>query len=336
MGSRDARHVKEERMEATRRGLLAGALAAAAAVPALAAPAEDGLTIERFPLWSGPPPGRTARPVEDVVVMRSPDGPADNIAWTHVATPMLTAVKPARPNGAAVLVVPGGGYSRVAIGRNGSELARAFAARGCTAFDLLYRLPHDQWTAGPDVSLQDAQRAIRVIRAGAGSRWQVDPARVAVTGFSAGGHVAARAASQAGVQTYAPTDAIDRRSPRPTVAGLFFPVITMMDEGVHARSRSELLGDRLHDPAAQRRWSAQLDLPADMPPSFVACNADDPVVPPENSLLMFQALRQAKIPTELMIFEHGGHGPPADHKNGTPVPWLDLFLAFAGDHGLAG
>ena len=323
-------------MEATRRGLLAGALAAAAA-PALArAASEDDPTIQRFPLWPASPPGKTAEPVEDVFVKRSPNGPADDIAWTHVATPMLTAVKPAKPNGAAVLVVPGGGYARVAVGRTGSGIARAFAARGFTAFDLLYRLPHDHWTAGPDVSLQDAQRAMRVIRAGVGTRWQVDPARVAVTGFSAGGHLAARTASQSAVQTYAPIDAIDRQSPRPIVAGLFFPVITMMDAGVHAQSRRELLGDRLHDPAAQQRWSAQLNLPADMPPSFVACNADDPVVPPENSILMFQALRHAKIPAELMIFEHGGHGPPANHKDGTPVPWLDLFLAFARDHGLTG
>jgi acetyl esterase/lipase len=322
-------------MEATRRGLLAGTLAAAMAGPALAA-AEADLTIERFPLWPGSPPGKTPRPVADVFVKRSPDGPADDIAWTHVATPMLTAVKPARPNGAAVLVAPGGGYARVAVGRTGSGIARAFAARGFTAFDLLYRLPHDDWTAGPDVSLQDAQRAMRVIRAGAGKRWPIDPARVAVTGFSAGGHLAARTASQSAVQTYAPADAIDRQSPRPIVAGLFFPVITMMDAGVHAQSRRELLGDKLHDMAAQQRWSAQLNLPADMPPSFVACNADDPVVPPENSILMFQALNKAKIPTELTIFEHGGHGPPADHKNGAPVPWLDLFLAFARDHGLMG
>ncbi|MEX7168828.1 alpha/beta hydrolase, partial [Pseudomonas aeruginosa] len=88
-------------------------------------------------------------------------------------------------------ICPGGGYARVAVGRTGGGIARDFAARGITAFELLYRLPHDGWAAGPDAPLQDAQRAMRVIRAGAGTRWTVDPARVAVTGFSAGGHLAA-------------------------------------------------------------------------------------------------------------------------------------------------
>jgi acetyl esterase/lipase len=326
----------ESAMDTTRRSLLGGALAATA-LPALAKTADTtDVLIERFPIWPGRPPGGERAPMKDVFVKRSPDGPPDDIAWTHVATPMLTAVRPARPNGAAVLVVPGGGYVRVAIGRQGSGIARAFAARGVTAFDLLYRLPHDDWAAGPDVSLQDAQRAMRVIRAGAGSRWQVDPERVAVTGFSAGGHLAARTASRSNLQTYDPVDAADRLSARPIVAGLFFPVITMMDEGVHAQSRRELLGDRQHDPAAQRRWSAQSELPADMPPCFVAGNADDPVVPADNSILMFQALNKAKIPAELMVFEKGGHGPPADHKDGTPVPWMDLFGAYANDHGWRG
>ncbi|MGN6375722.1 MAG: alpha/beta hydrolase [Sphingomonas sp.] len=319
-------------MEPTRRGILAGALAAAAAAPALAA-SDDDLTIERFPIWPGPPPGPATAPVKDVFVKRSPDGPPDDIAWTHVATPMLTVLKPKNPSGAAMLVVPGGGYVRVAVGRTGSGIARSFAARGITTFELLYRLPHDHWAAGPDVSLQDAQRAMRIIRAGAGSRWDVDPKRVAISGYSAGGHLAARTASRSALQTYQPIDTIDRQSDRPDVAGLFFPVITMMDQGVHKQSREELLGNRLHDAQAQHRWSAQLDLPGYMPPTFVACNADDPVVPPENSILMFQALNAAKIPTELMIFEKGGHGPPAPHKDGRPVPWQELFIAFTRDHG---
>ena len=120
------------------------------------------------------------------------------------------------------------------------------------------------------------------------------------------------------------------------MAGLFFPVITMLDDGVHAQSRRELLGTHAADPEWQRRYSAQLDLPPSMPPSFVACNGDDPVVPFRNSLVMFEALKAAKVAAELMVFEKGGHGPPADHKDGTPVPWLDLFLAWSRDHGWPG
>lgn len=314
-------------MKIDRRTLLAGAVAASAPLPALAA----RLVTERFPIWPGPPPGGDGLNVRDEVVKRSPNGAPDDIAWPHIGTPMLNVIPAAQPNGAAVLVVPGGGYARVALGREGSSIARMFVARGITAFELLYRLPHDGWAAGPDVSLQDAQRAIRLIRAGA-SRWKVDPARIAVTGFSAGGHVAARTASRFALQTYAPVDAADRQSARPSVAGLFFPVITMREPEAHGQSRRELLGKDI-SPGRVQLYSAENDLPADMPPTFVAHAADDPVVPPANSLLMFTALRAAKIASELHIFEKGGHGLPMA-EDGKEHPWPGLFERFARRHGL--
>ena len=312
----------------TRRTLLAGSLATLLPVPAFAAEP----TVERFPLWPGTPPGAPAGGVADQWVKRSPTGGADDIAWPHVGVPMLTVVRPARPNGAAVLVCPGGGYARVAVGRLGGSIARDFASRGVTAFELLYRLPHDNWAAGPDVALQDAQRAMRLIRAGA-TRWDIDPARVAVTGFSAGGHVAASLAIRSSLPVYTPIDAADRQPAHSDVAGLFFPVITMSDPGVHAQSRRELLGPHAADPDWQRRYSIEQNLPTDMPPTWVACNGDDPVVPAKNSLLMYEALHTAKVPAALSIYEKGGHGPPAAHRDGTPVPWIDQFLAFASDHG---
>lgn len=312
-----------------RRRLLVAATAAAAATavahPASAAP------IERFPIWPGSPPGGERLGVRDELVKRSADGPADDIAWPHVATPMLNVVPAAQPNGGAILMTPGGGYARVALGREGSSIARAFAARGYTVFELLYRLPHDGWAAGPDAPLQDAQRAIRLIRAQAARR-SIDRARVAAIGFSAGGHLAARLASRFASQTYEPVDAADSESARPTVAGLFFPVITLRDPHVHGQSRRELLGKDL-SPERIARFSAESDLPADMPPTFVAHAADDPVVPRGNSVMMFDALQAAKIPSELHIFEKGGHGLPLVEQ-GIEHPWPALFERFARRHGL--
>ena len=310
-----------------RRTLLAVAAAAGAAAVVRA---EAG--VERFAIWPGPPPGSDGLAVHDEVVRRSANGPPDDIAWPHVATPMLTVVPAARPNGAAVLLCPGGSYTRVAVGRTGSEIAHMFAARGITAFDLLYRLPHDGWAAGPDAPLQDAQRAMRWIRANA-ARWKIDPARVAACGFSAGGHLAARLASRAGVQTYTPVDGADRLSARPTVLGLFFPVITLLGPDVHATSQRELLGPNI-DPARARVFSAESDLPTDMAPTFIALAADDPVVPPANALKMFAALQEKHVASELMVFERGGHGLPLVEPDGSPHPWPSLFAAFARRHGL--
>ncbi|HVJ00881.1 MAG TPA: alpha/beta hydrolase [Sphingomonas sp.] len=315
-------------MTVSRRTLLAGSLVAAAApLPALAAP------IERFSIWPGPAPGGEGLAVRDEVVKRSPNGPADDIAWPHIATPMLNVVPAANPNGAAILMIPGGGYARVALGREGSSISRLFTARGYTVFELLYRLPHDGWAAGPDAPLQDAQRAMRLIRAQAARRG-IDPARVAAIGFSAGGHLAARLASRFALETYKSVDAADQGSARPAVAGLFFPVITMRLPHAHGQSRRELLGKDT-SPERIARFSAESDLPADMPPTFVAHAADDPVVPPPNSLTMFSALQAAKIPSELHIFEKGGHGLPMT-EDGKEHPWPGLFDRFARRHGMAG
>ena len=312
-----------------RRTLLAASLTAAVATRATAEPLPS---VARFPIWPGAAPGGEGLAVRDQVVRRSPDGPADDIAWPHVATPMLTVVPAAKPNGAAVLLVPGGGYARVALGRTGSQMAHMFAARGITAFDLLYRLPRDGWAAGPDTPLQDGQRALRLIRARAGE-WGIDPKRVAVAGFSAGGHLAARLGSRAATRSYTPIDAVDQESARPAVVGLFFPVITLHEPQAHAGSRRELLGTDTSE-ARVRAFSAETDIPADMPPSFVAHAGNDPVVDPANSLLMYAALRAAKIPSELMIFELGGHGLPLVQPDGSPHPWPGLFEAFARRHGV--
>ncbi|MEO5774314.1 MAG: alpha/beta hydrolase [Sphingomicrobium sp.] len=314
-------------MKIERRTFLAAAGSLAVAPKAIAA----GPANETFPIWNGAPPGGPRTPVKDEFVFRSGPAKPDDIAWTHVAVPTLTVTRPARPNGGAVLVIPGGGYARVALSRGGSGQAADLAALGYTAFDLRYRLAHDGWAAGPDAPLQDAQRAMRLIRAGA-KRWGIDPAHVTAMGFSAGGHLAARLGSRHSLKSYDARDTADRLSARPTVLGLFFPVVKMEGPAAHGQSKRELLGATA-DPARMHIYSADTDLPADMPPSYLACCADDPVVPPANSLAMFNALQSAHIPSELMVFERGGHGFPKPGPDGKPYPWLDLFLRFATRHG---
>jgi len=314
-----------------RRTLLASGLALAVAPPLRAqAPAKPAL---RLPLWPGKVPGGEGRTITDTFVKRSPDGPADDIAWTHLATPVLKVTPAARPNGTAILMIPGGGYARIAVGNAPSNLAQLYASRGTTAFELLYRLPHDDWAAGPDAPLQDAQRAMRVIRAGA-TRWGFDPAKILALGFSAGGHLVGRLGEQAGTKTYDAVDAADALPARPMAIGMFFPVVTMAEADAHGPSKRELLG-AAPDASTVDRYSLERHVAATMPPTFVCHAADDRTVPYTNSIRMFTALQAASIPSEMMIGEAGGHGVPLIGKDGRPHVWIDLVNAFAARHGWA-
>jgi acetyl esterase/lipase len=314
-----------------RRTLLASGLALAVAAPLRAQAPAPLKAAQRLPLWPKGVPGSKGVTVTDTFVKRSPDGPADDIAWTHLATPVLKVTPAPRPNGTAVLMIPGGGYARIAVGNAPSNLAQLYAANGTTAFELLYRLPHDNWAAGPDAPLQDAQRAMRVIRSHA-THLGFDPARVLALGFSAGGHLVGRLGEQAASATYQPVDAADTLSAKPIAVGMFFPVVTMAEADAHGPSKRELLGTA---PSAQiaDTYSLERHVPADMPPTFVCHAADDRTVPYTNSIRMFTALQAAKIPSELMIGEAGGHGVPLIGRDGKPHVWIDLVNAFAARHG---
>jgi acetyl esterase/lipase len=323
-------------MSSDRRQFL-GSLSALAAVPllsggALAQGGESAGAAERFPIWPGSPPGLPKGGVKEERVLRSNKSNPDDFAWPHVATPMLTVCPAARPTGAAVLMFPGGGYARVAMGTRPSAISRWFAGQGVTAFELLYRLPHDGWTGGPDTPLQDAQRAMRVIRAQA-AKWAVDPANVATIGFSAGGHLCGSIATRFAAKVYDPVDAADTQDARPLVAGMFFPVVSMVPPLAHAQSRSELLGPNPGEDLS-RRYSVNLDVPATTPPILLGHAADDAVVDCGNSLAMFEGCRAAKIPSELYVIEKGGHGAPLFEPDGRAGLWLTRFARFAARHGL--
>jgi acetyl esterase/lipase len=291
-----------------------------------------GDSREFVPLWPGTPPGG-----EGVsLTLRFTDTvEADGFhvrSVSRIQTPGLFVYRPARPNGLAILVIPGGGFTSQGMDRGGREVAQRFAEAGITAFILRYRLPGEGWQNRSDVPLQDAQRAMRLIRANAGA-YGIDAARLATIGFSAGGHVAASLATRSAASVYAPRDAIDSQPARPIVAGLMYPVVTK-GAGAHGSSRAMMLGPS-PTPQAVDAYSVERHVPADTPPCFLCLPADDVVVPPaENSLALYTALRAAKIPSDLHVFETGGHGFSLHWAQGKPcAAWPELFLSWAATHG---
>lgn len=310
-----------------RRTLLTLALAAAAAPKPGWTEASD---ISFQDIWPGAAPGGEKVTVTEHTVLRSAN-PTDT-AFLNVTKPWLMLRRPAKPNGGAVLLMPGGGYMRVAVSKAGGEIDAWLASLGYTVFTMDYRLPADGWAAGPDVALQDAQRAIRLIRSRA-AELGFDANRVAIMGFSAGGHVAGLLATRFAEQSYAPIDAIDNLPARPDVAALLYPVITMTEPYAHKGSLKQMFGDaptedqRLHS-------SIELHVAADTPPTFIGGTTDDPAVPMQNAILIYEALKAAKIPSELHLYEGNTHGFPLRNPEGQLLPWGPTALAFLQRHGL--
>lgn len=281
---------------------------------------------EIIPLWPGTPPGGEGLSLSTRIVERSTttDLFRDRYA-DHINPPLLSVFRPIKPDGSAVLLIPGGAYIRVVIDKEGFESARRLNQAGVTVFVLRYRLPAEGWKRAADVPLQDVQRAIRLIRAKSGD-YGLDPARIGLLGFSAGGHVAASFATRLGEKVYEPVDAADAQETRPNFTGLMYPVITM-GEHAHGGSRAKLLGP---DPSAEQiaKYSCEMHVTAQMAPTFLCYALDDDTVPPlGNSVAYYQALVAAKVPVEMHAFQEGGHGFGIRLAADKPCSaWPDLFL----------
>jgi acetyl esterase/lipase len=246
--------------------------------------------------------------------------------------PRLTIYLPpaGKANGTAVVVCPGGGYGHLAVGHEGKEPAEWLVNHGVAAFVLQYRLAPRYRHPAP---LQDAQRALRTIRARA-KEWSLDPGRIGIWGFSAGGHLASTAGTHFDDGKFDASDPIERVSCRPDFLILCYPVITFTDDRVmHKGSRSNLLGK---EPDAQliENLSNEKQVTARTPPTFLFHTNDDKAVPPENSVLFYLALRQAGVPAELHIYEPGRHGVGLASKDPILSSWPERLAAWLKVRGL--
>lgn len=278
--------------------------------------------LQEFPIWPGVAPGSEGVDIVETIEERSSDPALPDRAITRVLRPTLTAFLPERPNGAAMLVAPGGGYVRHAIDNEGYTFAKWLNGLGITAFVLKYRLPCDGHRLRDLVALQDAQRAMRLIREGA-ERWGLGPDRIGAIGSSAGGHLIASLATRFDEAAYASVDGADQVSARPNAVVLMYPVITMDPLFAHAGSRASLLGDSPSE-AMQHASSCERNVRPETPPTFLSHANDDPSVDPENSIRFYLALRAAGVSAEMHIFESGGHGHGISYAAGPERQWTGL------------
>jgi acetyl esterase/lipase len=271
-------------------------------------PIQDGQVMH---LWSGAAPGALSNGDQD--------------------TPSMTVCLPRNtPVGmTAVIILPGGAYRNLAMNHEGRQVAGYLNAAGVAAFLLKYRL-------GPryhhPIEMGDAQRAVRMVRSHAGE-WHIDPARIGIMGFSAGGHLAATVSTHFDSGEPAATDPVDRAGSRPDFAILAYPVISLTEPWTHQGSKTNLLGESAPADLA-RSLSADLAVTQQTPPTFLFQTDADATVPAENAVHYYLVLRKVGVPAEMHIFEHGPHGLGLALDNPAIGQWPSLLLNWLRARGL--
>jgi acetyl esterase/lipase len=301
------------------RGVILALVAGAQPLAPLFA-AEPG-TPEEILLWPGTPPGRGKVTGPEKIG----DKGSGYGAVSNIATPRMRVYRPQVPNGAAVLVAGGGGYFRIQLWKESTPAAQWLQARGFTVFELIYRLPNDGWDA--PAPFMDAQRAMRIIRTRAGE-FGVDPAKIGIMGFSAGGHLAGFTAYQPARALYAGADAYEQVSARPDFAVLLFPVVTLRAPYDTTRTRREIVGDKA-SAEAETDWSLDTHAGKDAPPTIIFAAADDAITPPGHGILLFETLTAAGASAELHLFRDGGHGWGLGKPGQVIAQWPALFETWA-------
>jgi len=271
-------------------------------------PIQDGQLLQ---LWSGTAPGALGAEASDI--------PAVTVFLPRTMT----------ANTPAVIVCPGGGYVNLATNHEGRQVASYLNSLGIAAFVLRSRL-------GPryhhPIELGDAQRAIRTLRAHA-AEWRLDPARIGIMGFSAGGHLAMTASTHVDAGNAGAADIVDRVSSRPDFTVLGYPVISMTEAWTHQGSKTNLLGAS-PDAELARSLSGELSVTKQTPPTFLFHTNADTAVPAENSVYYYLALRKAGVPAEMHVFEKGPHGVGLANDDAALSEWSKLLANWLRVHGI--
>ncbi|HXK59380.1 MAG TPA: alpha/beta hydrolase [Acidobacteriota bacterium] len=285
----------------------------------------ETITVKVWP--DGPPGARISAEYQEETVF---DQGKPRIKKVTDPVLLVYLPPPEKANGTAVVICPGGGYTLLAIDHEGYDIAAWLNEMGIAGIILKYRLPSDQImedkTIGP---LQDAQEAIRIVRRRA-AEWRIDPNRIGIMGFSAGGHLAATASTHFADVTYTPADST---SARPDFSILLYPVISLQRPYVHGGSRNNLLGPE-PDEALVERFSNERHVAPDTPPAFLVHSGDDRSVPVNNSIVYYQALLANDVPAELHIYQKGGHGYGLAPQGGTESGWPEACRRWLKTRGL--
>jgi acetyl esterase/lipase len=276
-----------------------------------------------IPLYTGEIPNSRTH-TNDEISGNNADG-----VWivSKVSRPALTIFLPPKSNatGAAIIICPGGGYTNLAMGYEGEDVARRYNESGIAAFVLKYRIPDDSTMMHKETGpIEDAQRAIQILRSRAGE-WGIDPDRIGIMGFSAGGHLASTAGTHFNKE-YIPNP--DHISLRPDFMILVYPVLSFKSPVAHMGSVNNLLGPH-PSPEKIKEFSNEEQVTDHTPPAFLVHAKDDKAVPCENSTVFAEALRKHHIPVEVYLYEKGGHGFGMNNRT-SETSWMDLSIRWLG------
>ncbi len=276
---------------------------------------------QALPLWENDPPNY--QETGEVTIWDT----SDIVRVRNVQKPDIAVFLPSKKNatGEAVVICPGGGYHILSYDWEGSDIASWLNSKGIAAFVLKYRLPGAKCNIEPHKSpLLDAQRAMRMVRAGA-EKWNIEAGKIGIMGFSAGGHLASTVSTHFDGGDPSSTDPVEQVSCRPDFSVLVYPVISFNGEFTHRGSREALIGK---EPAKEMvdYFSNELQVTEQTPPAILIHSGDDRGVPVENSIAYYEALQASQIPSELHIYPYGGHGYSLAVGRGHLSTWPDRVI----------